>query len=210
MSEKDAIDVSQFDSIEIAYTTSDRFGDDQDSDPHMRHVQYVQGAITGINYGQIYADDERREVSLGTLSFAIIDLYEAEELFEVLDSRSPEWLRYLDVVEDDEPATHLMILDRIEIAPEARGHGIGLHALARVIRTWASGQVMVVLTAWPPGAEGDEGKAGSEALVRYWSKLALERVASDGDSPILVGRRWLADDGEVEALSQWEPQEDET
>ena len=64
---------------------------------------------------------------------------------------------------------------------------------------------MVVLTAWPPGAEGDEGQAGSEALVRYWSKLALDRVVSDGDSPILVGRRWLADDGEVEALSRWEP-----
>jgi hypothetical protein len=54
------------------------------------------------------------------------------------------------------------------------------------------GQVMVVLTAWSPGAEGDEGKAGSEALARYGSKLALERVASDGDSPILVGRRLQA------------------
>jgi hypothetical protein len=30
-------------------------------------------------------------VPLGTLSFAIIDLYEAEELFEVLDSHSSEF-----------------------------------------------------------------------------------------------------------------------
>ena len=34
MSGKAAIDASQFDSIEIVYTTSDRFGDDQDGDPH--------------------------------------------------------------------------------------------------------------------------------------------------------------------------------
>ncbi|MET0602113.1 MAG: hypothetical protein ABW167_09015 [Baekduia sp.] len=122
----------------------------------------------------------------------------------MLDSHSSEWLRYLDVVDEDDLATHLLILDRIEFASEARGYGIGLHALARAIRTWGSGQVMVVLTAWPPGAEGEAGEAGGEALARYWSKLGLERIASDGDSPILVGRRWLADDGEVEALSRWE------
>ena len=200
-----SIDMSKFDSIEIAYSTPDRFGSDQDGDPHHQYVQYVYGEIAGVYYDPY--TDERVKTPLGTLELAVIDLFEVgEELFDALDSHSGEWERYDGVVDEDEPASHLMILDRIEIIPEARGHGVGLHALARAIRTWATGSmVMVVLTAWPPGVTGDQGAAGAEALTRYWSRLALEQVDSNGDSPILVGYLWCDDGGAINELCQWEP-----
>ena len=42
----------------------------------------------------------------------------------------------------------LLIVDRVVIAPRARGHALGLHAAARAIRTWGD-DALVVATAFP-------------------------------------------------------------
>jgi hypothetical protein len=197
----------KLDQVEIAYSTSDRFGEEEGFlEPHEEFAQKVKATVTGV----IYADSEsgRTVVPLGTLAFARIDLTEVggmDTLSHVFDSHSREWNGYWDVglrifgesederADDFALADSLLLLDRLELVPEARGHGLGLHVLARAIRTWG-GNAVVALTAWPPGdgdprsdALGDEEEAAAgEALARYWSRLGFERQ-KDARPPVLVG-----------------------
>src|SRR4051812_32039941 len=70
--------------IEINYQPSDRFGADQDGDPHEVHAQHIHADIVG--------SDEAGEHHLGTLSVARIDLWRGgPEIHDVLDSHSGDW-----------------------------------------------------------------------------------------------------------------------
>jgi GNAT superfamily N-acetyltransferase len=195
--------------VEITYTTVDRFGYDETFDLDLRVTQTISGQIIGVYFEEGSTDETH--VPLGTIELARIDLREINEtmLIDVFDSHSIEWVRYIEVVdrirkEDDFVlAPAILVLDRAEFVPEARGHGLGLHVLARAIRTWGD-DALVVLTAWPPEAVGAEAQAAGEALARYWQRLGLERMV-DLDMPILVGRMWDRDPHEiVERLSTWE------
>lgn len=107
------------------------------------------------------------------------------------------------MVDEDAQETHLglLILDRIELVPWARGHGIGLHVLARAIRTWSDTDCLVVLTAHPPGVTGQQGRAGAAKLARYWAQLGLKRVKGTSP-PILTGATSMrAVDDRVRQLS---------
>src|SRR4051812_40862579 len=77
--------------IDIRYQTSDRFGADQQGDPHQVHAQQIHADIVGV--------DEAREHRLGTLSLARIDLWQGgPEIFEVLDSHSSDWTAFHNVL----------------------------------------------------------------------------------------------------------------
>jgi GNAT superfamily N-acetyltransferase len=183
----------KFNHIEITYTTRDRFVGDAAwrLDPDEQHAQRVTGEIAGIVYDDGPAGETR--TPLGTLELATSNLAEAEDvLLEVLDAHSQEWTHYSDVAsrvllrrEFLFSTQTLLIVDRVDLRPEARGHGLGLHVLARAIRTWG-GDAITVLTAWPPGVRGSSGKAGGEALARYWSQLGFERLPGH-DEPVLIG-----------------------
>jgi len=170
-------------SIEITYQTDDRFGWQQDADPNIAYVQHVSAEIKG-RFDWEQGDDDLAH--LGTLSLARIDSSEAGSIFNVLDAQSSEWVAYAETFNEDDVAS-LLIVDRIELVPWARGHDIGLHVVARAIRTWATDMgELVVLTAYPLGKEGQEGRAGAHKLARYWSRLGLEQVKGT-DPPILTG-----------------------
>jgi GNAT superfamily N-acetyltransferase len=190
----------EIDAVDIVYTTEDRFGDVRGFDPDQRFAQIVHGEIVGI----LYPDDAPHEtrISLGTLSLALIDLWEVEEdgesVSEVLDSHSSEWVRYLPLTEreDDDvplPIRYLLIADRVEVIPEARGHGLGLHALARAILSWSVGaETLVCLIAASTverREEEDEAKrvADAEVIARYWQRLGFERVDDPDRMPLLYG-----------------------
>ena len=155
--------------------------------------------------GLIWDDDERR-VALGHLTLARMDLWEVGDRYiDVLDAESTEWCGYVEIVDaaEDDPR-FLLIVDRVEIVPRARGNDIGLHAVARAIRTWGE-DALVALTAFPPRASGPEGAAGGEALSRHWSRLGLSRVAGTVP-PRLAGRTdSVALAGALAKLNDWRP-----
>src|SRR3954469_24163508 len=73
--------------IEINYQTGDRFGADQDGDPHEVHAQQIHADIVGSG--------EAAEHQLGTLSLARIDLWRGgPEIYDVLDSHSGDWTAF--------------------------------------------------------------------------------------------------------------------
>jgi hypothetical protein len=152
--------------------------------------------ITGEIVGLVYDDSPsgvKTRTPLGTLELATIDVYEAGDLVDLLDSNSEQWTNYADVatrLEDGDPENFpfvrsLVIVDRIELRPEARGHGPGLHVLARAIQTWGMHEV-VMLTAWLPGVPSAKKKAGAEALARYFSRLGFKRLP-EHDEPVMLG-----------------------
>jgi GNAT superfamily N-acetyltransferase len=223
------------DTVEIVYTTRDRYTDHLAGlDPNVAYAQRIKGTITGITYDHDRDDPEVR-TPLGTLSLVSIDVDEAgDELLEVLDAESEEWINYDrlairvmnaqagDPADGDEDLTMVdsfVIIDRMELVPEARGHGLGLHVLARAIRTWTSqGLALVTLSAWPTDGNVDEDDEearerrcqGGEALARYWSQLGLERLPKDEDEdsnvPVLWGCTMYEDIGSaIEPLLIWEP-----
>jgi hypothetical protein len=153
--------------------------------------------ITGEIFGLVYDESPsgvKTRTPLGTLALAKIDVYESDDLVDVLDSNSDLWTNYADVatrleegdVEDFPFVRSLVIVDEIELRSDARGHGLGLHVLARAIQSWAMNEV-VVLTVWlPTDVQGDARKAGAEALARYWSRLGFKRLPGH-EEPVMLG-----------------------
>lgn len=176
----------------ITYEIRDRFGADQHGDPNERHVTHIRGKVT---LGYYTGDDDLHEIAAGAVSLSQIDLFgdAGEQLGEILDSASAEWTSYLALGDTLEDYSRLVIVDRAEIAPWARGHGLGLHVMARAIRSWTPDLSLVAMIAYPPGATGQHGTDGAEALARYWSQLGVHRfdgsdqqmLIADGDSAAL-------------------------
>jgi GNAT superfamily N-acetyltransferase len=179
------------DRIEIVYTTEDRFGDER-ADPHLGHVQYVWGKVAGVVYEDVSETGETR-LPVGWIRFLLIDLWEVDEsdrstLFDVLDSAERVDYDALTTERDglgviDGSTTQLMLVDAMELIPEARGHGLGLHVLARAIRTWSERDGVVALIAGSiEDVEDESGEVGpsrlkfGETLARYWERLGFERL----------------------------------
>ena len=167
--------------------------------------------ITDLN-GEILvsregADDELR---VGTVSAHSVHLGEADEdgvpWLDILDARSEDTAMYTDLFDSDgscygewvestlEPfGSDLLILDRIRIKPEYRGHGYGLYAAQLMITGFASGGVVACVPApyellenvsprAPSTRASNRGRqipgwAAAEAKVRkHWSLLGFERA----------------------------------
>lgn len=115
-------------------------------------------------------------------------------LFDVLDCDS-EWANsYGDLTLDEHEEliglNHwLLIADRVELVPDARGHNLGLHVLARALRTWASDDgTVVMLTAGSVEHDLDqpvERRKAYHKLARHWSKLGFEPFGESGEAPVL-------------------------
>lgn len=169
------------------------------------------------------ADDE---LCVGTISAHSVHLDEAYEngvsWFDVLDARSADTAVYVDLIDAGglaysdwvesplEPfGSGLLILDRIRIEPEHRGHGYGLYAAQLMITGFGSGRIVACVPAPyellkndPPLRLGEDdtpssrekripGWMASEAKLReYWSLIGFERVPdSDVFALSLTARR---------------------
>jgi hypothetical protein len=177
------------DYIDIRYTVADRYGFPS-PEPNER-LDSIVGMITA----QV-ADGEAQPV--GELSLARIDLWEDDlDLFEVLDAESSEWAAYWpaldELLDDGVDFRHVLICDRVNVVEQARGRRIGLHALARAIRTWGEDALVVLFASPVDGEERDAGqqRAARAALAAYWGRLGLEVFEGEGygedDPPLLFG-----------------------
>ena len=194
------------DYIDIRYTLTDRYG--VDSPEPNEQLESITGVIT-----MQVADGEAQPI--GELSLARIDLWEHDlDLFEVLDAESSEWAAYWpaldELVDDGVDFRHILICDRVQVAEQARGQQIGLHALARAIRTWGEG-ALVVLFASPTDSEErdpEQRRAARAALAAYWGHLGLEVFEGQGygenDAPLLFGNMTRRDLSErIAQLIYW-------
>jgi hypothetical protein len=197
----------EYDFIDIEYTVLDRYGFES-GEPNDRFVEHIAGTI-----GARTGDGEPE--TIGSLALARIDLWEPGlDLLDLLDAESEEWpqywvaLRYQCVADAD--FRHVLICDRLEIAEPARGHRIGLHALARAIRTWGESALVVMLASPTIGEEigADELRRGRAALTIYWGQLGLDVYEDDesgeDEAPLLVGDMTGRDLSErIVGLSDW-------
>jgi hypothetical protein len=77
-------------SIEVIYTTRDRFGDARHHDPHIAYVQRVDAEIEGLAAADEGSADDELRVRLGSVSLARVDLWEVGRAYmDVLDSIRP-------------------------------------------------------------------------------------------------------------------------
>jgi GNAT superfamily N-acetyltransferase len=200
----------RFDYVEITYSSRDRF-EMESPNPDTRYAQDFVGEIFGLGYDDATDSDARSVV--GTVRFSLIDVYEADEaLIEALDARSAEWINsYSEIarrlIDGDDPELfglrRLLIVDEMELRPEVRGHGLGLHVLSRVVRSWGS-DAATVLVASPLGSEGQD-ELGSEALVGYWSRLGFELFGGETEEAVLLGNGAREDFwSKIVAASVWE------
>jgi GNAT superfamily N-acetyltransferase len=180
--------LSQIDRVLIRYTTEDRFWSEHDDDD-IRLVQRVEGEVVGEGHK---AGGHSDTVPLGILSLARIELAEVGDLPDLLD-HDADWYPFTRLHLGDENdvtaelgslTSFLLILERIRMVPQARGHGLGLHVLARAIRTWGVGQGIVGLVAGP-FEEEDRSPEACEALARYWKKLGFPRLDDGAKDPLL-------------------------
>jgi GNAT superfamily N-acetyltransferase len=211
-----------FDKVDIDYRLSDIWAN-AGSDPHIEYVEYVWGEVYGVRSGGATRDQ------LGTLGLARIDLNRLEargvELAMVLDSHSLEWSHSyggIELAADDgsfgllDSSNALLIVDRVQLIPEARGHDLGLHALARALRTWMREGDFVVLDTYPIEEDGvrlDEPDdieeratvmAAAERLAAHWAKLGFKRATEPGEWPVLSAHsRWQDLDDAVHAYCSW-------
>lgn len=182
--------------------------------------------ITDLDGEILLARDDDDEIRVGTISAHSVHLDEADEhgvsWFDVLDARSGDTAMYVDLVDPggfgysewvetelDPFGSGLLILDRIRIEPEHRGHGYGLYAAQLMITGFASGGIVACLPApyellegARPRALGEDdtpsgreeripGWAAAEAkLRRHWSLLGFKKVpGSDVFAFSLTSRR---------------------
>ena len=206
----------ELDRVEIEYTVSDLWAD-TGADPDEEHVQRIFGEITGV----VCADDGSSAfVRLGSLALARIDLdrldEEDESLLDLLDATSSEWVNSYGIVDLDDTGLcdglrYVLIADRVELRREARGRGLGLHALARALRTWARDDTLVVLAAASIEHELDDStrearREGSRKLARYWAKLGMKRIpGSTQPEPVMYARGdWRIFAEALRKYSAWE------
>jgi len=95
---------------------------------------------------------------------------------------------------------NVLILDRLYVYPNYRGHMLGLAAMANTISVWAPGEEISLLKAFPlqlmaniapserhkyKGLETDPEKA-TRALIKYYAQLGFRQV---GQTRLMVMRQ---------------------
>lgn len=160
----------------------------------MTATQWHQGTVRRY---QEDGEDETFTV-IGTLDVAIIDLYDLrdESLLEALDGHSSEWSDYYNYLtvgkeieafsekylDSSDAICRLLIFDSMRLDEDERGKGLGLHLLARALRTFQQSTDLSLLTAGSlekrERRQDDEAAslAATEKLANYWSRLDFTRI----------------------------------
>ena len=124
---------------------------------HVEQAVEPDAYITDLHGDILFAREDDDEIPVGTISAHSVHLDKAAEdgvsWFDVSDARSGDTAVYIDLIDAEESGysewiesefepfgSGLLILDRIRIEPEHRGHGYGLYAAELMITGFASGR----------------------------------------------------------------------
>lgn len=120
--------------------------------------------------GDVHVVDDSDESQLaGKFKIYYVDVEGAvnhgEPLYDVLDAHSRATAEYFDPLFSPDDGTfnervlelvdyeivdaNLLILDRLELLPQFRGHGLGLTIMQHMIRRFSSGAAIIALKAFP-------------------------------------------------------------
>ena len=109
---------------------------------------------------------------LGEIGFAVLST----------NSRSESvWATKLVNKFEDTIEPNLLIIDRLSVNKEFRGHKLGLALISKFIQIFGGDCGFCALMAVPPG----EDKSGKPALVRYYNQIGFEKIKSSSDVMVL-------------------------
>lgn len=162
-------------------------------DPSEHVLHYEGDVLSGEGF----------DVPVGKVSAYVVDLAAAYDTdchaIEVLDSVSSSLAHFCALISNRTgefkrvvakragiDLGRLPVLEHLEIGPEYRGRGLGLHAINTVCTRLGGDCVLAVLKAFPKQWEGrvDEGPAAFEAdrakLVKYYRRAQFVPILGDG------------------------------
>jgi GNAT superfamily N-acetyltransferase len=141
------------------------------------------------------------ETAVGSMRYCIIDLSAAEEAghlpWEVMDSYSSDLAEFTRLVNNrgfvpsiaklvGEVVRPILIIERIEIDPAHRGHGLGLTAISIACDNAGIGCCLAALIAFPSqwhGKSFERSKAFARdraRLSQYYEKAGFQRMRRAG------------------------------
>ena len=101
----------------------------------------------------------------------------------------------------------VLLLDRIELDHDVRGHDVGLLCTAEIIRVLGRGCDVVATEAMPPMTENMtelERRRGRDALAKHWRRLGLRPIPGHEADGMLVGDLSRVDVAEARELIRGE------
>jgi hypothetical protein len=156
-----------------------------------------------------YEASPQRETTVGYVSGFVIKNEDGVDLFYECDAHSQELIDVVSVLfdpedeelrEDVDQALHgviqsnVIVLDRIEVVPEHRGHGVGLAAASRFLETFGAGCGIAICKPFPLqfeygakkrpewvermklGSFEQDQKTATGKLEGYWGRLGFARL----------------------------------
>jgi hypothetical protein len=172
------------------------------SEPDREFIQTIDGEMRDRASGTIIGRLSASLVQVGRISDA------GEGLFDVMDGHSSEMAQYhaaffkpkgWDYKETirrqfaDILSLDLLVLDRAEIEPPHRKHGLGLLAISRTIDVFGANCALVAMKPFPlqfaqyldSGWRAPEGvqdptaefRIARQKLCRYWERAGFKRVS---------------------------------
>lgn len=157
--------------------------------------------IVHLNGDVFVRQDDEEEVKVGHIEAQWIKLGQAldhgESWFEIMDCHDADLANYLALFDGDHyiewvekhmeaAGMDLLILHKIRIEPEHRGHGYGLYAAHLLMHGFGSlGLVALIpapyeLPAGPDGKHNPEWKPAEAKLRKFWSRLGFKQVQKTG------------------------------
>jgi len=174
--------------VTLRYTTETGLGLNSDSAGDC--FVHLNAEIIGIDWPE--SGGVSREVKMGELQLCLIRVGKAIErgvpLYSVFDfdqatanlagalfddSFDDYGKAVMKLFDDANSWDDLLVLDRLEIYPFARGQKLGLAVLSNAIDDWSSGCSLVVMKPYPLQFEYEAEKRG------YWQTLALSEFSQD-------------------------------
>lgn len=168
---------------------------DRDPDDPGDFIQHIEGKLLLLSE----ADEDQTPV--GWTTGALFKLHEAVDVgvsvFDVLDYDSGETYACASLFRGNSlkpavrnalglssPPDDLLLIERVVVHPQHRGHGIGLLSMRAWMNTFARSTTLVVCQPSPltdegqPLVDNDPGfDVRLERLRRYWSKAGFSQLA---------------------------------
>lgn len=179
------------------------FGDDEDEG-----IVEITGNILFMPHEHHEASPQR-ETTVGYVNGFVIRNEDGVDLFDACDAHSQELLDIASVLFDPEDddlrddvdralqgviESNVLVLDRIEVVPEHRGHGVGLAAASRFLKTFSGGCGIAICKPFPLqfefaakmkpewvermglGKFDQDQNTATPKLEAYWGRLGFERL----------------------------------
>ncbi|MGK2964028.1 MAG: hypothetical protein ACSLFM_00300 [Tepidiformaceae bacterium] len=165
-----------------------------DFDPELAPLLDIAGALVG----------PRGDSPVGLLRATVLRdawQYESDDLYQICDAHSKDLADMFRTVDSFllplGPFDGLFFLSLVELEPEYRGSGLGLHFVAQALRLFGSDCAYAILQPFPqqfadqPDAVASHAfQSGLEALRRHWARLGFQPVSDFGEMVLNIGRNF--------------------